>query len=377
MSSATLAERYQRIHRPGTDCRVTATRNLLELHGQRHSYATVQGLSSTFYFTYRKRFSALDLMTFPSGDICSRYWPVAGQRLEVFENLAYLFNANIVGATGQGAEQAQEAMLGFVRQGIPVLVAVSRFALAAHAGMPMRFPPYMDDVRFAGHFVTVVGCDERRGTVSLFDSDHTRPIELPLAALAEARTEGDGAGNYFMQSHNRWLVFLPGASAPGLKSQIRSALSRTVHTWAGADAAAGDAGDGLGGLRGLAAFCDELPGWAERDDLPRDKLKTSVYVMRMTSDKVAGGSLGRRQFGMFLRQAGDLLRDATLIEAAGHYAELTGLWQHLMTAVEERVFDPAGVRSLDHEDVRDPLARILDHERQGNALLQAAVKEWT
>lgn len=372
MSDATLAERYRRIHRPGTDCRVTATRNLLELHGQRHSYATVQGLSSTFFFTYRKRFSALDLMTFPSGDICSRYWPVAGQRLEVFENLAYLFNANIVGAAGQDAEQAQEAMLGFVRQGIPVLTAVSRFALAAHAGVPMRFPAYMDDVRFAGHFVTVVGCDERRGTVSLFDSDHTGLVELPLAALAAARAEGDGAANYFMQSHNRWLVFLPGAGAPGLAALVRCALARTVRTWADADAAA----DGAGGLRGLAAFCDELPGWAERDDLPADKLKTSVYVMRMTSDKVAGGSLGRRQFGMFLRQAGELLRDATLVEAAGHYAELTALWQQLMTAVEARVFDPAGVRSLDHADVRAPLARILEHERRGNALLRAAAGEW-
>jgi hypothetical protein len=369
MSQSSLAERYQRVHRPGQDCRVTSTRNLLELHGYRHSYATVQGLSSTFFFTYRKTFSALDLMTFPSGDICSHYWPVGGQRLEVFENLAYLFNANLVTGTGQTSEQAQESLLDFLRQGVPVLVAVSRFALADLVGAPMRFPPYMGELRFAGHFITVVGCDEARGIVTAFDSDHNRKLEIPLAVLAQARTDGDGAPNYFMQSNNRWVVFLPGNSVASFKDLARTALSRTVHTWLGA---AGDDGN-AGGLAGLQMFCDELPGWTDRADMPLDKLKASTYVMRMTSDKIAGGSLGRRPFGMFLRQAGDALGERTLLDAAGHYAELTVLWEQLMTEMETRVFDPAGPRSLDAPAIRQLLRQVMDHEQQGFASLQAGV----
>jgi hypothetical protein len=371
MTAHTVLERYRRIHRPGQDCRVTSGRNILELYGYKHSYATVQGLSSNFFFSYRTAFSPLEQLTFAGGDVCAHYWPVSGQRIEVLENLAYLYNAELVTGVDQSPAAAQAALFAFLDQGIPVLVAVSRQALGRLLGQPLRFPPCLGNLQFGGHFVTVVGYDRQRATVQLFDTDHGHLLELPLAVLAEARIEGDHTAECIMQSRNRWAVFLPGSSVPPLAHRIRAALERTVHLWLGAGADDG----GAAGLHGMRRLCAELPGWSERRDLPADKLKATAYVLHMSSEKIAGGGLGRRCFGMFLRQAGDALGSPMLHEAAGDYAVLAQLWRQLMTAVDTCVFDPAGPRSLDQPAIRALLAELLEREEQGFDRLQAGLRE--
>ena len=371
MTTVSLLERYRRVHRPGQDCRVTSARNLLELHGYRHSYATVQGLSSNFFFSYRTRFTPVERLTFPGGNVCSHFFAVSGQRLEVLENLAYLFNADLVTGAGEDDAQAEETLLAFLDEGLPVLVAVSRHVMGDYLGQPLRFPSYLATLRFGGHFVVAVGYDRERGTVSLFDTDHMQLLEVPMAVLSKARTDGDNDPGCVMKSHKRWAVFLPGASAPALPDLMRSALARTVHLWRGAVVDAG----GAGGLEGVRRLCAELPGWADRADLPADKLKASVYMLRMTSEMLSGGSLGRRSFGMFLRQVGDALRSDALLAAAADYGDLCDLWKQLIGAVEARVFATSGPRSLDQPAIHALLARLKEHEEQGFARLCAGLEE--
>jgi len=371
MNPTTLLERYRRVHRPGQDCRITSARNLLELHGYRHSYATVQGLSSNFYFSYRTGFMPLDRLTFAGGDVCGHYFPVSGQRLEVLENLAYLYGAELVTGAGEDDARAQETLLAFLDEGIPVLVAVSRHVLGDYVGRPLRFPAYLGNIRFGGHFVTAVGHDRQRGTVSLFDTDHMQLLEVPLAVLARARTDGDHDAACVMQSHKRWAVFLPGSSAPPLGHLMRTALERSVQLWRAAPVDAA----GAAGLEGVRRLCAELPGWAERSDLSTDKLKATVFMLGMSSEMLSGGSLGRRCFGMFLRQAGSTLRSDSLLAAALDYGVLSELWQELIGEVKAQVFHEAGPRSLDQPAIHALLARLLEHEEQGYARLCAGLGE--
>jgi hypothetical protein len=365
MTGHSLTERFKRIHRPGQDCRITSARNMLEFHGSRHSYATIQGLASSFYFSYRKEFSASDLLIFPGGNICDYYWPVSGQRLEVFENLAYLFNAELLTGSDQSPEAAEQTLLDFLREGVPVMVAVARFALAEYFEQPMSFPPYLGDLRFAGHFITVVGVDLVRRMAKILDTDHSQLQEIPLSVLARVRIEGDQEQNYFMRSRNRWVVFLPGKSHPPLTQLLSSALNRTLHLLLATENSA------VSGISGLSKFCAELPGWVEDPMLSVDKLKATVFLMRMASDKLAAGSLGRRSFGMFLRQAGESLGNKAFIQAAHHYSDLTGLWQRVLSTVESRVFAETGPQTLDVSELRDLLNQILALEMRGVEQLQA------
>lgn len=371
MNPSTLIDRYRRVHRPGQDCRLTSGRNLLELYGYRHSYATVQGLASNFYFSYRTQFSPLERLTFAGGDFCAHYFAVSGQRLEVLENLAYLFNAELLGGVGQDDAAAEASLLAFLDQDIPVLLAVSRQVLGDYLGQSFALPPYMKGLRFGGHFVTAVGYDRGRGTVALFDTDHMQMLEVPLAVLAQARTDGDGDPDCLMQSNKRWAVFLPGTSAAKPARLMAMALERTLHLWRGAPADAG----GAAGLEGLRRLCAELPGWTERADLPADKLRATAFMLRMTSEMLSGGSLGRRCFGMFLRQAGDTLRSDSLLAAAADYGLLSDLWGQLIGTVGQHVFDPAGPRSLDQPAIRALLAQLIEHEEQGLARVGAALAE--
>jgi Domain of unknown function (DUF4872)/Butirosin biosynthesis protein H, N-terminal len=364
MSEHSLAERFKRIHRPGQDCRITSTRNMLELYGHRLSYATVQGLASSFYFSYRKEFSAADLLVFPGGNICEYYWPISGQRLEVFENIAYLFNAELLTGADQTPEAAEQTLLEFLREGVPVMVAVARFALAEYFEQVLRFPPYLRDLRFAGHFITVVGVDLVRRIAKILDTDHSQLLEIPLSVLARVRVEGDHEQNYFMRSRNRWVVLLPSSSQPPLKQMMRSALGRTLHLLLATQAGA------VSGVTGLRKFCQELPHWVEDSTLTQDKLKATVFVMRMASDKLAGGSVGRRSFGMFLRQAGESLGSKALVDAAHHYGDLTALWQRLLSAVEAKVFVGNAPETLNVPELHDLLSQILTLEMRGVEQLQ-------
>lgn len=365
----TLTERYRSVHRTGQDCRVTSARNILALHGRRYSYSMIQGLASCFFFTYRKKFSALDMLTFSGGDMCRYYWPVSGQRMEVFENLAYLFNAVLVSREGQDSLAAHEDMLAFLRAGVPVMVQVSRHSIARHLNQESGYPAFLPGLSFGGHYVTIVAADEIRGVATMFDTDHQNVIEIPFETLIAARCAGDAEPNCFMQSRNRWTVFIPGTSVPSPAQMAASALARVVHYFRSAQLA----GDGAGGLLGLSALCRDLPHWRDQAADNPDCLRATVFMLRMHSDLMSGGSLGRRSFGIFVRQSAELLKSPRLGAAAGLYADATELWQKLMTSLEQRVLQPQAPQSLDTQPIRDLLSRIEEVEAEAFFQLESSM----
>lgn len=364
-----LIDRYRAVHRTGQDCRVTSARNLLELHGRRYSYSMVQGLASCFFFTYRKKFSPLDMLTFPGGDMCKHFWPISGQRMEVLENLAYLFNAVLVSKEGQQADAAHEEMLAFLRAEVPVMVQVSRHSMATFLNQEYGYPDFLRGLSFGGHYVMVVAADETRKIATLFDTDHQNLVDIPFDALIAARSAGDGEAHCFMQSRNRWAVFVPGTSVQSSDHMVAGALRRVIHNFRSAEAE----GDGTGGLSGLAALCREIPQWRDLTADNPDCLRATVFMLRMHSDLMSGGSIGRRSFGIFVRQSAEILKSPGLAAAAGLYADSVGLWQTLMLLLEQRVLHPDCPESLDTQPVRDVLFRLAEVENEAFFQLESSM----
>lgn len=367
--STTLLERYRPVHKTGLDCRITAGRNILDLYGHRHSYTLVQGLASSFYFSYVKQFDVQDLLTFRTGDMSAHYMPVSGQRSEVLENLAYLFNTRLLGGSDQAPEQAERDMLEFVREGIPVMVAVAREALADSMGRPLPVSPGMNGLKYGGHFVVVVGADLKQRTVQMFDSDHTELIEMPLHVLSHVRTVGDNDPNYMMKSHSRWQVLLPEARVAPLPDLMTTALRRTVHHFLSAQ----DDPRARGGLNGLHTFCAELPQWCVHAEFPVEKVRATVFHMHMMSQYISGGALGRKYFGMFLRQCSEVMGSAPLAAAATQYADVSRHWNGLLATMQgEMRKTPADIR-FDGGSIKSLLAQIMDCEQAGFDLVRRAV----
>jgi hypothetical protein len=352
------------------DCRVTCTRNLLDFYGHRYSYSDIQGLSSAFFFTYRSSYTTKDVLLHPEIAVCDYLWPVSGHRVELLENLSYVFNATLATGHPLTAEAAQAEIEPFLAQGIPVMTMVSREVLRRHySGERYAYPDFMAGQDFAGHWVVVLEIDRTRDVATVFETHLNQRLEVPLHVLSHARTFGDDQPHFHMKSRNRWAVFQPPTSPPPLDHMMLTALRRVVFNHR--DAAA--ANDPHMGLSGLQKFCDELPGWGAREDLSADKLQATLFMMRMTSDMLAGTGLGRRNFGVFLRHAQSVTKNARLGEAAGCYGDLVERWSTLMDSVEGALHANPASPSFDTPAIRGVLADILDAERQGMQLLESAV----
>jgi hypothetical protein len=342
-----IKERFQRIHSPGRDCRLTCARDLLDYFGLRYSHSIVQGLSSAYHFSYARPEHHLQALLYPELDFRPYFFAVSGGVLEILENLAYLFNGRCLIQEQDPDDTALEAFRPYLAEGIPVLVAVCRDVVYDHLGLYYPpWPAYLGPLKFGGHWMPVVGLDDARGLVQMFETNRLPPVELPFEVLHQARTIGDGDPHYRMQSRNRWAVFLPSATPPPLPFLVRTALVKTVHAMSESPAAR----SGAGGLPALQRFCRELPHWAEQMSLP--SYKASLCMLRLNSAELSTGAMGRKGFGIFLRRAAAALGRPELESIAVDYALAAEAWQALIDLIEDDVLDPASTRVLP----RAPLA---------------------
>lgn len=357
---ARLTERYAAAHRKGYDCRVTCARNLLEMHGHRFSYAVLHGLSSTFFFVYRKFDDARCRLLFPEGNFAHHFWPISGQKLEVLENVAALTGSHLVrgGDEHLDAEASIEQIRPYLDEGIPVMVAICREKLLELRGLPIEIRWFPEDMGFGGHWVVVTEIDDSRRVVQLFETDRPEPLEVSFDELHLVRTLGDDNPNFYMKSRNRWSVFEPPQHLPSFASMADIAIRKTVHELHHPLI------EGGSGMAAFDAFCAELPDWAERDDLG-DKLHFTVAMAFLASEYMVGGGMGRRGYGLFLTNAARALDAPVLKEAARQYGRAGALWQRLMAALSKEVLEKGKPWSLRGEHVTAPLAELHEAETAG------------
>lgn len=363
-----LTERYRPHHHRGQDCRVTCCRNLLDFYGRRYSYGDIQGLGSSFFFTYRTQWAERDRLLMADGGIPPLFWPVSGQRMDVLETIAYVFNATLVSAESQSSDDAHAAIERYVANGVPVMVAVSRDVVHRHLGVTPEFPDYLGDLTFGGHWMVVTGLDPVARIATVYETDIAEPLRLPYEVLREARTHGDDQPNCFMKSRNRWAALIPPAQMPPLPHMMRTALMRTAQLMRHP---VGDGVDDMG-LRGLARFAAEFPRWYEDGRATPAHLRATLHMMWLNSERLSGGSFGRKNFGMFLRRAAGALQKPALGEAATHYAQAAQDWNGLLGEIAP-VLESGGPASFDNDRVRGLLDGILRAECAGIERIEEAL----
>jgi hypothetical protein len=365
-----MLERFQQIHSPGRDCRLTCARDLLEYFGLRYSHSIVQGLSSSYLFSYAREDHGFQALLYPELDFRGYFSAVSGGVLEILENLACLLNGRYLVQQQDPAEVRLETLRPYLAEGIPVLVAVCRDVVYDHLGFEYpAWPPYLGPLKFGGHFMPVVGVDDSRGVVQMFETNRPGLLELPLAVLHRARTQGDGDPDYRMQSRNRWAVFVPPPVPPPLPSLMRTALRKTVHAMTDSPGAR----RGASGLPALQQFCREMPRWAEQ--MPRERYQASLYMLRLNSVELSTGAMGRKGFGIFLRRAAVALGQPELEAVAFAYAEAAEAWQALIDLIDDDVLDPASTRVLPPAPLAAAASQLLQLEQAAFERLASVVEQ--
>lgn len=361
--------RLLELHSLGRDCRLTAARDVLHYFGFAHSPAMVYGLSSSYNFTYRRASGSRRCLLFPDlGDVARDYFlPVSGHRLEVFENLAYLYNGTLIRGEGTPLEALVPLMRGHLAEQIPFLVAVSQEKLLQHTGFRHSWPRYLNVSGFGGHWVQVVALDERARTVTLLESNLRTPVTIGFEAFDEARVYGDEHPDFLMKSRGRWAVLVPSSAPPPLPELIRGALIKVVYHMS--DTASPSPEEN--GMAALRSFTRDFPAWPET--LPLGKYKASLFMIKTASEGLLSGSLGRRGFGIFLRRASTLLAQPALTLAAQAYADAGLAWERLVQCIDSRVLDAEDDAVLPAREMASICSEVHERESAAFALLAGAV----
>ena len=357
-TDANVAARYGRHHFSGMDCRLTALRNLLDYFGIKESFAGVVGMSSSHGFTYRPRpLRGAERLLHPDLDFTEHFYAISGSRTDCIEQAATTYNAELEGNYPDDAERSLDRMRVYLREGVPVMVAVSRRALATRMGRAYDMPAFMQGIDFGGHWVVLAGIDDRRKTVTLFESDWPRPVELAQDEFRRLRCLGDDRDNCFMKSRNRWMAFVPSGEQPPRAQLVGVALAKCLFRLR----MRGRGGSAARGLHGIRTLANELPGWVVSKELSLEKLRATVFMLRLQSDALGGGGLGRREFTKFLGGAARECRSDALASAAASCGRAGAGWDRLVARLTG-VFEP-GFRSM-AADVGSVLRDIVDAEER-------------
>lgn len=212
------------------------------------------------------------------------------------------------------------------------------------------------------HDLIVVDHDPERGTATVLDYAFDEPQVCSLESLARARNaDAMPAGP---NRHATWFVEFPDA-LPDPHATIAEAIRRAVanmrpdpetdpYRWLGEP-----------GLAGLAQFVNDFAAWPSR----RLDLREWLRRIRLLVERAGtGGALFRNLYAGFLAEAGELLADPALTEAADVYRRAAEAWS-------DAVRIPAGAdpRAV-HRAAATRLAGVYQLECVGVELLDAWVR---
>ena len=212
------------------------------------------------------------------------------------------------------------------------------------------------------HDLIVVDHDPERGTATVLDFAFDEPQECTLESLARARSaDAMPAG---ANRHATWFVDFPEA-LPDARAAIVAAVGRAIanmrpdpeqdpYRWLGEP-----------GLAGLDLFVEDFATWPSRDLDLREWLRRIRLLVERAG---TGGGLFRNLYAGFLAEAGELLADPALTEAADVYRRAAEGWSDAV-----RIPAAADPRAV-HRAAVTRLAGICQLERVGVELLEAWVR---
>jgi hypothetical protein len=210
------------------------------------------------------------------------------------------------------------------------------------------------------HDIVVCGFDEEEGVALVADNDRDEIQRCSLESLARARGSTAFPGP---THHATWVMRFPDRLAEPAAAVASAVAMSAANMRAGAPSLTGAP---VAGLRMVDDFAASYPGWPERFG---ERLGSALRGLRVFIVKAGtGGAMFRSLQADFLAEAGTLLGDERLAEAAGVYRGLAGAWIALADAAADGAQDPAAAHAAGAPHVE----RIARLEHAGVAALEAA-----
>ena len=234
-------------------------------------------------------------------------------------------------------------------QDVPVGLQTSVFWLP-------YFPP---DMRFQFNGHNLVAFGKRDGEYLLSDPVFEHTVHCPADALRRARF---AKGIFAPKGLMYWPESIP--SDPDIKTAARTAIAATARRML-------DIPFPFLGVRGIHTLARQLPRWPRTLGAERAR-KYVGSVVRMQEEIGTGGAGFRFMYAAFLQEAGELLGNDGLPEAARQLGATGDRWRDFAVQgaqlVKDRADDPATYRRL-----AETLRECAEREEQIFTRLKSAV----
>ncbi len=174
----------------------------------------------------------------------------------------------------------------------------------------------LENVRYGGHKIVVVGYDPDKSEIYLYDYAWYEMLTISIENLKEAR---DSDPRVILR--NVMFNFIKPDQLIPIERAIPAAIRKNVHNmlypWVGHS-----------GVRGLKRFVRDITGWHK--NMEDEVLKKDCYMAYMMLE--AGGTGGgnfRRIYSRFLFEVADILKDNRYSEAAKKYSWIAKRWSEI------------------------------------------------
>jgi len=283
------------IHRVGSHCESTALRDVFEYFGFRFSEEMLFGLDGTFGFVYWKRKDAIP----PLG---------IGGKIAMFPHkLPSLSGFKVEKKTTTSEKKAWNRVKELVDRDIPVIMHAD-MAFLDYMGVPKN------GEHFGAHTIVLAGYDLEGGKAYVADSKFQGLQEVSLENLAKARSSKFKP----YPPRNKWFeLTLPQKLKP-LDQAIRATISETAKNML-------ESPTKILGINGMRYLADDIANWP--NILPQPKLSLTLLLGYVWIEEAGtGGSVFRRLYSKFLKEASDVLRNEEIDKASQLVMKSANVW---------------------------------------------------
>lgn len=322
-----ILDEYIKYHGIGSHCTTTILRTLTNAAGYSFSEAYCLGLGSGLGFLYQKYTGV-------------NYYFFSGRNECLEENLVNVLGGKIIKGTADDPYEGWKAVCDLLKYHIPVILEVDM----------MKLPYIREQLKltrqfhFGLHAVLLIGYNGE--FAYLLDYMWNKPQKVLLSDLFGARNSQDSP----VKPYNKWkAIFIQNNGAADLSYATREAIRINVHKYKEPYAF-------KMGLEGLRVFVNELEFWLRHNSL--EVLKDYFYMMYVLFEKVGtGGGNFRRMYGVFIDEAGRIMKDYDFREVSSKYTHCFRMWRTLANLLG-RLSETDNI-----QEIKDNTDRIMNYAK--------------
>jgi len=330
-------------HRVGAHCESTALRDVFEHFGFHFSEEMLFGLDGTFGFVYWKRKDAIP----PLG---------IGGKIAMFPHkLPSLLGFQVEKKITASQEKAWNGVKDLIDRNIPVVL---------HADM--AFLDYMhvpkNGEHFGAHTIVLAGYDLDKGEAYVADSKFQGLQAVSLENLAKARVSKFKP----YPPRNEWFEFTLPQKLKPLNGAIKATITETAKSML-------ESPIKIFGIKGMRYLADDITNWPSV--LPQPKLSLTLLLGYVWIEEAGtGGSVFRKLYSGFLREASDVLHSEEINKAGQLIMQSANVW----TEVAKMLLKGSKVSDLDEvgnvlTNVEAKITKCAEIEEKAFDLLKTAV----